>query len=352
MGKFEPIHRARHVDIREDQTDFRVQFEESDGRVGAFRLIHFETGLLDRIRRPPSNERLVLHNQNRGVWPFLFAHNEETSLPRKSSNGSSMLPSTKAVRPGPRLSATALLQGNTRSQVANLAALIRKERGPRAKVPLPKHMVRKSVPGIESQFGKMRLNAESKKERLHRRLLVEEPFARLRVPFWVFIPTEHTMSSNQGTFPDKTTTDLSKSRKEGGDAVANAKESASNLMSAAKSSASGVASSASDFAGNAAESFKTAVEDQKTAGAGAIGDVARAAKGAADNFQDRAPELANTVRNVADRVEGISNDIRDRSVNDLMASVTEFAGQKPMAFFGCGILAGLVISRLFTTSSR
>ena len=35
-----------------------------------------------------------------------------------------------------------------------------------------------------------------------------------------------------------------------------------------------------------------------------------------------------------------------------MSSVTEFAGQKPVTFFGCGILAGLVISRLFSTSNR
>ena len=99
-------------------------------------------------------------------------------------------------------------------------------------------------------------------------------------------------------------------------------------------------------------SFKSAVEDQKTAGAGAIGDVARAAKGAADNFQDRAPELADAVRKVASRVEGVSDDIRDRSVNELMNSVADFAAQKPLAFFGCGILAGLVISRLLSTSNR
>ena len=130
-----------------------------------------------------------------------------------------------------------------------------------------------------------------------------------------------------------------------GRAVKSASKSASKLTNAAKASAS-------DLASNAAETFKSAVEDQKTAGAGAIGDVARAAKDAADNFQDRAPELANAVRTVAGRVEGISNDIRDRSINELMSSVTEFAGQKPMAFFGCGILAGLVISRLFSTSNR
>ena len=64
------------------------------------------------------------------------------------------------------------------------------------------------------------------------------------------------------------------------------------------------------------------------------------------------PELANAVRTVAGRVEGISDDVRDRSLNELIASVTEFAGQKPVAFFGCGILAGLVISRLLSTSNR
>jgi ABC-type transporter Mla subunit MlaD len=151
-------------------------------------------------------------------------------------------------------------------------------------------------------------------------------------------------SSTDDKFPDRTV-DFSNARQEGGKAIEIATDAAAGMLSSAKASAG-------DFADNAAETFKSAVEDQKTAGAGAIGDVARAAKGAADNFQDRAPELANAVRTMAGRVEGISNDIRDRSVNELMASVTEFAGQKPMAFFGCGILAGLVISRLLSSSNR
>ena len=150
------------------------------------------------------------------------------------------------------------------------------------------------------------------------------------------------MSSNPGTFPNRTA-GFSDAPKEGSKVRESATDAASGLLSSAKASAT-------DFVGNAAETFKSAVEDQKTAGAGAIGDVARAAKDAADDFQDRAPELANAVRTVASRVEGISNDIRDRSVNELMSSVTEFAGQNPIAFFSCGILAGLVISRLLSTS--
>jgi len=48
----------------------------------------------------------------------------------------------------------------------------------------------------------------------------------------------------------------------------------------------------------------------------------------------------------------MSNSVRDSSVDDILASVTEFAGKRPVAFFGCGIVAGLVISRLFSSNSR
>ena len=145
--------------------------------------------------------------------------------------------------------------------------------------------------------------------------------------------------------PSFNSTDLAQAQHEGEKILDKAGDAGSKMVDSAKVSVA-------DYASSAAESFKSAVEDQKSSGAGALGDVARAAKSAADNFQDRAPEIANTVRNVADRVEGISNDIRDRSVNELMNSVTDFAAQKPMAFFGCGILAGLVLSRLLSTSNR
>jgi hypothetical protein len=65
--------------------------------------------------------------------------------------------------------------------------------------------------------------------------------------------------------------------------------------------------------------------------------VARVTKGAADNFQDRAPEFANADRKVADWAEGVYNDICDRSVNELMRSVADFAAEKPLALFGVGI---------------
>jgi hypothetical protein len=65
VGELKPIHRTRHVDIREDKTDFLVQFEQSNGSVGAARFINLEASVLDEVNRPHSDQRLVLHDQNR-----------------------------------------------------------------------------------------------------------------------------------------------------------------------------------------------------------------------------------------------------------------------------------------------
>jgi ABC-type transporter Mla subunit MlaD len=153
--------------------------------------------------------------------------------------------------------------------------------------------------------------------------------------------------------------DFDEARAEGERAVEHGTNAASKAADAAKGMATDQANSfksaiddKKDQANQALHSFKSVVEDQKTAGAGAVGDFARAAKSAADGFEERAPDLANAVRSVADRVEGVSNSVRDTSLDDLFTSVTEFAGRKPVTFFGVGILAGLVISRLLSSPSR
>ena len=68
------VHRPRHVDIREDKTDFLVHFEQSNGIVAAPRLLHLEASVLDQDDGPHSDQRLVLYDQNRGAWPPRFTH--------------------------------------------------------------------------------------------------------------------------------------------------------------------------------------------------------------------------------------------------------------------------------------
>ena len=140
------------------------------------------------------------------------------------------------------------------------------------------------------------------------------------------------------------------------DAADKLKKSASGAMTDLKDLASAAKDDAKSYAGaaasDAATAFKDAVESNKTAGADAIATLARSAKDAADNIEQQAPQVASLVRGAADGVERISTDIRDRSVGELATSVSDFAKRQPAAFFGFGILAGVVLARLMRASDR
>jgi ElaB/YqjD/DUF883 family membrane-anchored ribosome-binding protein len=128
-------------------------------------------------------------------------------------------------------------------------------------------------------------------------------------------------------------------------ALDKAKDSASSMAGQMKTSMSGMATDAS-------KAFKDAVEDQKTAGAGAIADLAKSARESADGFEAQSPQLAQAVKTMAGKIEQVSNDVKDKTVNDMMESVTDFAHRQPLAFLGFGVVAGIVLSRLLASPSR
>ncbi len=139
-------------------------------------------------------------------------------------------------------------------------------------------------------------------------------------------------------------------------AAAAAKNTASDAYETGKSSLSNAADSAvsaiSSVAGDTGRAFADTIEEHKTAGAQAVAGLARSARETADGFQESSPQLANAVRTVADRVESVSNSVRDQTLSDMIDAMSDFAKRKPVAFLGCGIVAGLVLSRLLTPASR
>jgi hypothetical protein len=147
-------------------------------------------------------------------------------------------------------------------------------------------------------------------------------------------------------------TSFGKPKSDAASAVSSARDAASNFAESAKSSVSEYASGGAQAIRDGAQAVSNIVEEQKQAGAAAVGDVARSARQAAEGLEERSPRLASAVRGAADGVENFSNMVRDNSAGDLMASIGEFAGRKPLAFFGCGVLAGLVLSRLLNSSER
>jgi hypothetical protein len=140
------------------------------------------------------------------------------------------------------------------------------------------------------------------------------------------------------------------------EAVDKLKVSASETLDHLQGAASAITGEAKDYAGSiasdAAGAFKDAVESNKTAGAGAIASIAHSVKEAADGLENQSPQVAGMVRSAAEGVEKISTDIRDRSVGDLLNSVTAFAQRQPATFFGVGILAGIVLTRVMRSSDR
>jgi len=126
----------------------------------------------------------------------------------------------------------------------------------------------------------------------------------------------------------------------------------SSGVEAASGAISGARSTISNAASDASKALKDTIEDHKTSGAEAVASLARSARDSADGFEAQAPQLANVVRNVANRVETASNDVKDLTVNDMVDSISSFARRQPIAFLGCGIVAGLVLARLLTPSNR
>ena len=140
------------------------------------------------------------------------------------------------------------------------------------------------------------------------------------------------------------------------EALSKLKTSAAETASHLKSAAASVSTDAKDYAGSiasdAAGAFKEAVETNKTAGADAIANIAHSVKEAADGIEKQSPQVAGMVRSAAEGVERISTDIRDRNVGELFDSVTKFAQRQPAAFFGVGILAGVMLTRIMRSSDR
>jgi hypothetical protein len=85
MGQFEPIHGTRHVDIREDETDFRMFFEPTDGLIGIPSFVNQKASVLELRSVSHPNQRLVFNDENGDKKFFEVPHLEATPRSANSS---------------------------------------------------------------------------------------------------------------------------------------------------------------------------------------------------------------------------------------------------------------------------
>ena len=93
-------------------------------------------------------------------------------------------------------------------------------------------------------------------------------------------------------------------------------------------------------------------EQQKEAGAEMIGGMAGAIHGAARELEGQMPKAASFVHDAADRLDKAATQLKERSVDDVLSGVNDFARSQPVAFFGGAVLAGFAITRFFKSSDR
>ena len=132
---------------------------------------------------------------------------------------------------------------------------------------------------------------------------------------------------------------------------AKAGEAVSKLADVAQQAGSQAKQAASSLASDANQRAKGFLNQQVASGADLVGHVADSVRSAADNLDHSAPQIANLVRGAAERVEEFSDDMRGKSVDELMRTASDFTRRQPALVFGLASLAGFVLLRVLKSSS-
>ena len=142
----------------------------------------------------------------------------------------------------------------------------------------------------------------------------------------------------------------------GGDSASEAKNVAASLSKdlkeAAKTASRAVKDQASEFATSVGHELSKTAEDQKARGVDAIQGFARAITCAAAELEGQSPRVAQSVRDAAKKIEGLSENISGRNVDELMKAATELARSQPMLFIGGAVAAGFALSRFLKSSGN
>ena len=130
------------------------------------------------------------------------------------------------------------------------------------------------------------------------------------------------------------------------DMAAKAGDTASKIADAAREAGGQAKQAASSLASDATRQAKGFLDMQVTAGADVVHHVVDSARIAAENLEQEVPQLAGLVRNVADRAEEFSQDLRGQTVEDLIRTASDFTRKQPALVFGLASLAGFLAFRV------
>jgi uncharacterized phage infection (PIP) family protein YhgE len=158
---------------------------------------------------------------------------------------------------------------------------------------------------------------------------------------------EHTEARLQPSISDVTDT----LRSQASEATKAASSLADDMKEAARSASRAVKQQASEFASEVGHELSKTADSQKARGAEAIQGIARAINSAAEELESQSPQVAKAVRNAASKVENLSTNLGNHSIDQLMKAATDLARQQPVLFIGGAVAAGFALSRFLKSSA-
>ena len=123
------------------------------------------------------------------------------------------------------------------------------------------------------------------------------------------------------------------------------------LRETARTATSAIREQAAQFAQEIGHELVETGESQKARGVEAIRRFAKAIDSAASELHNQSPTLASSVHEAARRVEGLSDNLSNRKVGELMDAAAQLARTQPALFLGGSVAAGFALAR-FLKSSR
>lgn len=150
----------------------------------------------------------------------------------------------------------------------------------------------------------------------------------------------------------KATPGTDKLRQDASAATATAKHDLERIRDEAESSVREIAEQAQAQLGQATEKVRGAATDQKDMLAEQLGTVAKAVSKVADELRNEQSPTAGYASSIAGGMRRLSDNMRDRDLDELVAMAQDFGRRQPATFMGAAALAGFAASRFLFASSR
>jgi ElaB/YqjD/DUF883 family membrane-anchored ribosome-binding protein len=136
------------------------------------------------------------------------------------------------------------------------------------------------------------------------------------------------------------------------DLVGQGKDAASGIASIAQGATDELKRSAALLARDGSEKLTDALSKQLSTGAGFVEEASESLRAAAAELDDALPPIAYALRTAASRGDEIAEQIRTKSLGELLEAGSAYARQNPLIVFGAAAGVGLLLSRFAKSSGQ